>query len=75
MAGAQIDTSLAKEAFVAGTQNGIKPMNAAALQHVDQVCCCELTSDLHARCCSPPCFLAARGSVSPGERQDKERGR
>ena len=36
---AQVRTSAAKEAFVAGLDNGIKPLNAAALQYVDQVCC------------------------------------
>ena len=34
---AQVQTTFAKEAFVAGIDNGIKPLNAAALQYVDQV--------------------------------------
>lgn len=34
---AQVRTTAAKEAFVAGMDNGIKPLNAAALQYVDQV--------------------------------------
>lgn len=33
----QIDTTSAREAFVAGTTNGLKPLNAAALQYSDQV--------------------------------------
>ena len=33
----QIQTTSAKEAFIAGIDNGIKPLNAAALAYVDQV--------------------------------------
>jgi len=33
----QVQTAQAKEAFAAGFDNGIKPLNAAALQYVDQV--------------------------------------
>jgi predicted dinucleotide-utilizing enzyme len=34
---AQIDTTMVKEAFIAGAVNGLKPLNAAALKYVDQV--------------------------------------
>ena len=40
----QIQTTSSNEAFIAGIDNGIKPLNAAALQYVDQV-------SLHS-CCS-----------------------
>ena len=35
---AQVDTFMAKEAFIAGMTNGLKPLNVAALKYVDQVC-------------------------------------